>query len=260
MLPVAEAIAPAGPQEKKWSNINRMLPGKPVPNIWTVMQKWIAALPNTSKIEQSRNAALQKELEFTTQRFGHTVGLDDGEYVMAHCDLLSANIIILPKTVEGSAGPTEVSFIDYEYTTPAPAAFDLANHFAEWIGFECNYAAIPPKAQRKAFIDEYISSFRSHAKRTLRAESEHDSDERQSQSREAEALFQEVDALRGMPGLYWGIWALIQAMISQIDFDYTSYADLRLKEYWDWKAAEEGVDCAEGQSQSLRERRWAQAC
>ena len=179
---------------------------------------------------------------------------------MAHCDLLSANIIILPKSGEDSHLPTEVSFIDYEYTTPAPAAFDVANHFAEWIGFECNYAAIPSKSQRKAFIDEYVSSFRSHAKRTSSEEREDDLNEKRSQSKEAEILFREVDALRGMPGLYWGIWALIQAMISQIDFDYTSYADLRLKEYWDWKAAEEGVDSAGGESHSLRERRWAQAC
>lgn len=30
----------------------------------------------------------------------------------------------------------------------------------------------------------------------------------------------EVDRYRGMPGFYWGIWALIQATISQIDFNY----------------------------------------
>jgi ethanolamine kinase len=30
---------------------------------------------------------------------------------------------------------------------------------------------------------------------------------------------------------YWGLWALIQAMVSDIDFDYMEYAVLRFNEY-----------------------------
>ena len=40
----------------------------------------------------------------------------------------------------------------------------------------------------------------------------------------------QVDRFRGAPGFYWGIWALIQATISQIDFDYAGYAEIRLGE------------------------------
>lgn len=68
----------------------------------------------------------------------------------------------------------------------------------------------------------------------------------------------EVDVYRGVPGLYWGIWALIQATISQIDFDYASYAEVRLQEYWDWRAEEEGTRKKEGREVPLRERRWVQ--
>ncbi len=73
-----------------------------------------------------------------------------------------------------------------------------------------------------------------------------------------EQLFTEVDAYRGVPGLYWGIWALIQATISQIDFDYASYAEVRLQEYWDWRAEEEGTREQEGREKPFRERRWAE--
>jgi len=62
----------------------------------------------------------------------------------------------------------------------------------------------------------------------------------------------------GVPGFYWGIWALIQATISQIDFDYASYADLRLGEYWGWKAELDGSRKGEGREAPLRERRWAE--
>lgn len=63
---------------------------------------------------------------------------------------------------------------------------------------------------------------------------------------------EEVDSFRGIPGLYWGIWALIQAEISQIDFDYAAYAELRLAEYFNWKSAVTGAVGKE----SLRETRW----
>lgn len=70
----------------------------------------------------------------------------------------------------------------------------------------------------------------------------------------AKQLFDEVDAYRGVPGLYWGIWALIQATISQIDFDYASYAEVRLQEYWDWRAEESGTRAKEGREMPLREQ------
>ena len=55
-----------------------------------------------------------------------------------------------------------------------------------------------------------------------------------------------------------GIWALVQATISQIDFDYASYAEVRLGEYWAWRAEVEGTRVAEGREMPLREKRWAQ--
>ena len=73
-----------------------------------------------------------------------------------------------------------------------------------------------------------------------------------------EKLCQDVDRYRGMPGLYWGIWSLIQATISQIDFDYASYAEVRLGEYWAWRQEVDGSRAKDGKDMPLRERRWAQ--
>lgn len=56
-----------------------------------------------------------------------------------------------------------------------------------------------------------------------------------------------------------GIWALIQATISQIDFDYASYAEVRLGEYWAWRREQESAKSASFEEEKpLRERRWAQ--
>jgi ethanolamine kinase len=54
------------------------------------------------------------------------------------------------------------------------------------------------------------------------------------------------------------VWALIQAQISQIDFDYADYAEQRLGEYWAWKREVDGSRKQAGEEMPLREKRWAQ--
>ena len=59
--------------------IKSVAPGKTVPNLWTVMQKWILALPEETESEKKRNDLLQKELERLVIEFGNLPGLgEDG--------------------------------------------------------------------------------------------------------------------------------------------------------------------------------------
>src|ERR1700743_863319 len=71
-----------------------------------------------------------------------------------------------------------------------------------------------------SFIEEYARSYRQVAPLESTIES----------------LLTEVDRYRGMPGFYGGVQALIQASISHIEFDWSSYAEARLAEYWAWRA------------------------
>lgn len=161
-------------------------------------------------------------------------------------------MIVEPRgPTSGNRVQETVNFIDYEYATPSPAAFDLANHFAEWGGFDCDFSVLPTRAQRLEFIRAYIQSYFD-----MMPESEKPTD--LNKEAEAEKLLQEVDVYRGIPGFYWGVWALIQAQISQIDFDYASYAEVRLGEYTAWRDEVTGKRAAEGRELPLRERRWAQ--
>ena len=238
--------------------IERLTPGKPTPNIWTVMQKWILALPISTQGEKARRDQLQKELEWLVKQSGNTPGVSSKPFVFAHCDLLSGNVIIEPPSSASSSHssnscdseeaetPVNVSFIDYEYATAAPAAFDIANHFAEWGGFDCDFSVLPTRSQRRDFLKEYLLSYNSCLERSFK-------------DAECTALFDEVDRFRGVPGFYWGVWALIQAQISQIEFDYASYAEVRLGEFWAWKAEVDGSREKLGADEKpLRERRWAQ--
>jgi len=237
-----------------------LTPGKPIPNIWTTMQRWILALPTSTTQQMDRRTLLQRELESLVKLLGDTPGVGGSNpLVFAHCDLLSGNVIIEPAPASASASrrssvsggseenepPATVSFIDYEYATPAPASFDIANHFAEWGGFECDFAVLPTRHVRRAFLREYLYSFSLHMGRAFKES-------------ELDQLFAQVDCFRGVPGFYWGIWALIQAQISLIDFDYASYAEVRLGEYWAWKREMSGERDGAGEQMPLRERRWAQ--
>lgn len=226
-----------------------MKPRHAGPNIWTVAQKWILALPASTEKEKMRRNELQKELEWIVSRFDDGSGLGEQGLVFSHCDLLSANVIMHPQSNTEKKTSTElVSFIDYEYATPAPAAFDLANHFAEWAGYDLDYSRLPTRTVRRGFIEEYVQSYCHHA-------GLHDA----SQEAMVEKLYHDVDRFRGIPGFTWGVWGLIQATISQIDFDYATYAEDRLGEYFAWKRELDGSRGKAGDEIPHREQRWAEA-
>lgn len=140
-----------------------------------------------------------------------------------------------------------MKFIDYEYAVACPAAFDLATHFSEWPSYNCDYNMLPTRTTRKSFIEEYLQSYRSHH-----------SDEKANQAFTVEQMCLEVDRYRGMPGLYWGVQALVQNEISDVDFDWGSYAEVRLAEFWVWRREAEGARAQAGEEMTFRERRWAE--
>ncbi|ODQ64627.1 kinase-like protein [Nadsonia fulvescens var. elongata DSM 6958] len=226
-------------------------------NFWTVLHKWITALPATTPSQIEWKTRLQNEVKWAK----NNIGDKGGKSVFAHCDLLAGNILdITPsctrdekenkysldgqdteematqKTVSYKPTAEHVSFIDYEYTTPSPRAFDIANHFMEWQGFDCKKELIPDidSADGVAVIRTWVSHYLAASKYY-----EQNSEAKDSIAPSRTEIDQMIDELRawwGMPGLYWGIWAFIQAQISEIDFDYASYAEERLEEYWTWKA------------------------
>ncbi|KAM0723083.1 hypothetical protein Q7P37_001283 [Cladosporium fusiforme] len=248
-----------------YSHMNGTTPGQksapateqqpePIPNTWTVISQWIDALPTDSPEQTQKRDHLRTEFESIVARFSNVPGLFGKSYVFSHCDLLSGNVIVQrPSGAPKDNTSHPVAFIDYEYTTPSPAAFDISNHFAEWAGFDCDHAAVPTKSQRREFIRHYVTSFYDHCI------SDTESMAMEIDLRAAiDQVYEQVDFFRGIPGFYWGVWSLIQATISNIDFDYKSYAEIRLGEYWSWKAEMDGSRKEQGAEMPLREKRWAE--
>jgi ethanolamine kinase len=214
------------------------------PNLWTNAQHWIDLLPDNNAELKQRNHQFRDELAWLIERFGTLPGLEGHDLVFSHTDLLCANVVLGPPADDEQRSST-ATFIDYEYATAAPAAFDISNVFAEWAGPDGELSWMPSRSQRRDFIEHYVPSF--HANRHAEAK-------RSATAFEVDVaqLFQQVEDIRGLSGFYWGIWGLIQASISDIDFDYVAYAARRLSEYWGWKAVEAGEE-----ELSVREEAWA---
>ena len=232
MLPVGGAQLPA--QDSLIDPID------PAPttenNLWGILEKWTGALPSDTPAQAARKRELVDELRFLTEESG-LKGRDGGVgLIFGHCDLLNGNIIILPegrtecvdKPTEvqsldaGIASRRKVHFIDYEYVfhnsmgylvimathpiflplissfryaTPCERAFDIANHFSEWGGFECDYSLLPTQSVRQEFIRSYLQSYHVHR--------QNEKYPAKVTNEEVEELVKEVDAFRGLPGLYW---------------------------------------------------------
>lgn len=55
--------------------LDGVAPGKPPPNVWTVMQKWIFALPTETEAQRTRQAELQQELKRLVSELSQRPGL-----------------------------------------------------------------------------------------------------------------------------------------------------------------------------------------
>ncbi|CZR60054.1 related to ethanolamine kinase [Phialocephala subalpina] len=221
------------------------------PNIWTRAREWI------EEHGEERKVGLEVEFEYLLERLGAR-SLTTEQLVLGHGDLVPRNIILQGRNKRHSAEEKikAVKFIDYEHCIYCPPAFELANHFSSWVGYECNYDQLPTKTIRKAFIEEYVSACRKYSSRKGE-----ENEENESKEAAVSKLMDEVDRWRGFPGFYWGLCALIQATDAESDPGmsrrYAEYSKLRFAEYYSWKEEEDGSRDKESTEMSLRERRWA---
>lgn len=215
-----------------------------ISSIWDLIEDWILIVPANEALvsifrtnlqddtitEENVRDVIFKEFKWLKSTLNRVT---KSSIVVSHCDLLSGNIIV-PKTPEMTENiekaipapelPTlsenPIQFIDYEYMLPAPRAFDIANHFAEWQGFSCDRAAIPEPSIDNPVMVSWCKGYLNDI---------------DCSEKELAGLINEIECYYGMPGFYWGIWAMIQSELSTIDFNYAEYSGLRLDEYWAWK-------------------------
>jgi ethanolamine kinase len=175
--------------------------GRPPDQLWSTLERWTRAAEETGRA-QAELRLIRAAVEELRKEAARRGGGAPFEVVLAHNDLLSGNVLLHEHS-------GEVTFIDYEYGAGAPAAFDMANHFCEYAGFDSDFArGFPSEAQRRAFIGHYLGDGASAAALDEWAAA--------------------VDFFVLVDHLWWASWAVVQSAHSPIAFDYLGYARARL--------------------------------
>lgn len=188
----------------KWHQVDNV-PGDRSSRLFRTLWKWLRNIPKSSTLLQTEINIEYLETEIKALEI-HTQSLNC-PIVFCHNDLLAANIIYNPEI-------EDVAFIDYEYGSFNYRSFDIANHFCEFAGFDCDYSCYPSEPLQRQWIKEYLT----HS-------GEDSSEESVSQ------VYQEVEIFTLVAHFFWCLWAIVQAHVSDIPFDYMAYAVMRFKEF-----------------------------
>ncbi|KAL0125429.1 hypothetical protein PUN28_004508 [Cardiocondyla obscurior] len=187
--------------------------------IWEKLKKFMQIMPKrfSDSLKQAKFEMLIPSyaiLEKEYQMLKSTLSKVNSPVVFAHNDLLLGNVLYNSKQ-------ESVVFIDYEYTAFNYQAFDIANHFTEFAGFdEPDYSLYPSESFQKMWLKEYLQVYN-----MTTTVPENDIDK----------LYWQVTKFTPLPHFLWAIWALIQSEHSHIDFDFLTYASIRFNEYFKWK-------------------------
>ncbi|XP_029119452.1 probable ethanolamine kinase isoform X2 [Elaeis guineensis] len=188
------------------------IPSPQEPQLWNDMFKFLekaAVLTFDDSETQAKYEKISfKEIRDEIYVLKDLTELLNAPVVFAHNDLLSGNLMLNDEE-------ERLYFIDFEYGSYSYRGYDIANHFNEYAGFDCDYSLYPDKNAQYHFFRSYLQPNKPHEV--------HDKD--------LEALYVETNTFRLASHIYWALWALIQAKVSPIDFDYLSYFFLRCNEY-----------------------------
>ncbi|TPX62686.1 hypothetical protein PhCBS80983_g00349 [Powellomyces hirtus] len=196
-------------QLARWHKVE--MPGvKAAPKLFSTMWQWLDEVPATYS-DPEKEAKFTTSLHMTEIRkelaeMQQTLEALNSPVTFCHNDLLSGNIVYDEKT-------DSVAFIDYEYGSLSYRGFDIGNHFCEHAGFDCDWSLYPSKAFQIPWLRTYLET----------------SSSAPVDDSAVEALYREVAKFSLAAHFYWAIWALVQAEISDLDFDYLDYALTRLE-------------------------------
>ena len=144
----------------------------------------------------------------------------DSSLVFCHQDLNLPNILY-----DG----TDVHFIDVEYSGCSHPAYDIANHFVEFHGFEEKQLDFSTKKIKRHL--DYMKWFPGREFQLAWIRTYFNATKDTFTEADVEALFELVQKFVLCVHLMWGAWSLVQASVQKIDFDFKHFALQRLCEY-----------------------------
>ncbi|KAF9459434.1 choline kinase, cytoplasm [Collybia nuda] len=153
--------------------------------------------------------------------------------VFAHNDTQYGNLLRLQHPKEFVDEHRQIIVVDFEYASPNPASFDIANHFHEWTAdYHCSTPHLldpsryPTFEERRNFYTAYIGHTATYGEYPIVDEADH---ELQLKNLDEQVRFWSPSS-HGM----WAIWGLVQAREDveagtlEPEFDYISYSRCRM--------------------------------
>ncbi|XP_045469692.1 choline/ethanolamine kinase isoform X2 [Harmonia axyridis] len=187
--------------------------------LWNTMERWLSTCTAPAKAQKFAtklpNVDLRAELDWLRAR----IEREGTEVVFCHNDMQEGNILMHQGEGSDPEDPRLV-LIDFEYCSYNYRAFDIANHFVEWVYdythkeypfFTINEENYPNESQRLRFIMEYL------AERNL--------------EEDPKKLLREVELFTLVSHLLWTLWSFVNDETSQIPFGYWDYGTARLSSY-----------------------------
>ncbi|XP_057500655.1 probable ethanolamine kinase [Actinidia eriantha] len=188
------------------------IPGSKEPQLWKdilkFFQKASTLLFDDSEKQTKYETISFDEVYAEVVELKELTGRLNAPVVFAHNDLLSGNLM-------HNEEEEKLFFIDFEYGSYNYRGFDIGNHFNEYAGYDCDYSLYPSKDEQYHFFRHYLEP-----EKPLEVS-----------DKDLEALYIETNTYMLASHLYWALWALIQAKMSPIDFEYLGYFFLRYDEY-----------------------------
>lgn len=175
----------------------------------------LARVPSLSQLKQ--------EFQFLESHLLNYTRANKSLIVFSHNDLLLGNIVYNKRQ-------NVVKFIDYEYGAFNYQAYDVANHFNEFAGVEKpDYSLFPDKEFQLNWLRVYLESFYTRLNKYYLKQNDSAlivDDEKLTQ------FYCEVNKFTLASHLMWGVWSLVQAQSSNLEFNFVDYARIRLDEYY----------------------------
>lgn len=189
-------------------------------NVFATIKEYINLMPKKFN-NPAKNERYEKEVPSVTKLHAevdtlvHAVSnLNNLAVTFCHNDFLIANFIV--DEYEG-----KLHCIDHEYGCPNYSTYDIGNHFNEFCGVDTvDYSLYPSKETQLEYLKIYLEKINEFTgvKTPVTEEKINES-------------FIHVEHMSLVSHLFWGVWAMIQAFHSQIDFDFLDYGIVRLNEY-----------------------------
>lgn len=149
--------------------------------------------------------------------------------VFCHNDIQEGNILLLSEP-----GNTDsLMLVDFEYSSYNYRGFDIGNHFCEWVYdytheewpfYKAQPTHYPTREQQLHFIRHYLAEVN---KGEILPQEE--------QKKLEEDLLVEANRYALASHFFWGLWSILQASMSTIEFGYLEYAQARFQFYFQQK-------------------------